>query len=202
MPSTGSGHATPNKGSNTATPRPDGTPAEALQNKLLAAESRDLDEWTPTGGMLLDDGVGHDRDDEAIVDDGLEDDGRQWTFDDEGDERAVEDVLSPGMLFGEGQEFQGELVQPAVRQVTGEDGSQGFPLRRGGSEIGKTIRGDVAANSTKVYEVVRQLGSGSYAVVYLVREKGGRRREYGECPYGLSVDLASPQMPQQARPRT
>ncbi|ORX33580.1 hypothetical protein BD324DRAFT_610564 [Kockovaella imperatae] len=174
LPQSDSGHATPNKDSTTPTPRPDGTPSKGIPVKDLAE-----DDWQPTGGMLLDDGVGDGRNDEAVVDDDLDDDGRQWTFDDEGDdERAVEDVLSPGMLFGEGQEFQGEIVQPAVRQVAGESGAQGYPLRRGESEIGKTTRGDPAQKPKKVYEVIRQLGSGSYAVVYLVREKGGRKREY------------------------
>ena len=180
-----SGHVTPNKGSNTATPKPDGTPAKNPNAQTLAGEGAGdvFDDWRPTGGMLLDDGVGAGDHDEALIDDQLEDDGRQWQFDGEEDDRAVENILAPGMLFGEGQEFQGELVQPAVRQIGGEAGAEGLPLRRGGSEMGKPQRGDVtdAQGTKKVYQVVRQLGSGSYAVVYLVREKGGRRREYGKC---------------------
>jgi serine/threonine protein kinase len=140
----------------------------------------ELDDWQPAGGMLLD-----DQDDIAIEDE-LEDDGdhgRAWTTGTE--EREVEDILSPGMLFGEGLQFRGEVIEPAVGKMGNGDGDDvGLPLRRGGSEVGQARR---QGEEKKTYEVVRQLGSGSYAVVYLVREKGGRRREYGEL-----VDVACP----------
>jgi hypothetical protein len=136
----------------------------------------ELDDWQPAGGMLLD-----DQDDSAIEDE-LEDDGdhgRAWTTGTE--EREVEDILSPGMLFGEGLQFRGEVIEPAVGKMGNGDGDDvGLPLRRGGSEVGQARR---QGEEKKTYEVVRQLGSGSYAVVYLVREKGGRRREYGESVY-------------------
>lgn len=146
--------------------------------EILSPGIEEMEEWQPEGGILLGD--------DEVIEDELDDkgavDGRTWTGVSEA-ERAVEDVLSPGTLFGEGIEFQGEIVQPAVgRWGTAADGDDvGLPLRRGGSEVGKSQRGDERTESVKkVYEVVRRLGSGSYAVVYLVRERGGRKREFGE----------------------
>ena len=137
----------------------------------------EMDEWQPEGGMLL---GGDNKGNEYEVDDQGGGEGRMFEA-----ERGVQDVLSPGMLFGESMEFQGEVIQPAVgRWTTGADGDDvGLPLRRGGSEVGKKVR---AENTKKVYEVVRQLGSGSYAVVYLVREKGGRKRDFGEFTVHLN----------------
>jgi len=136
------------------------------------------DDWRPTGGMLL-------GSDEDTADDDMPDDKREWAIDDDDDDNVpVKDVLRPGMLFGEGLEFQGEIVAPAVGKVSGDSSDEGMPLRRGGSEAPKALRGMPGVHhhgrDRKVYEVVRQLGSGSYAVVYLVKEKGGRKREYGE----------------------
>jgi len=186
----GSGHATPNKGSSTATPRSEETKAGPPEVVVQMADSwapgvEEMEEWQPEGGILLDGGDSEVVEDE--VDDGGALEGRTWTGVSDA-ERVVEDVLSPGTLFGEGMEFRGEVVQPAVgRWGTGADGDDvGVPLRRGGSEVGKTTRGDLRTESArKVYEVVRQLGSGSYAVVSLVRERGGRKREFGE-PLRLS----------------
>lgn len=116
-------------------------------------------------------------DDSAIEDDNGEYD-RAWS---ENGERPAKDIMRPGMIFGEGLEFQGELIQPAVGKGAGGDGV--LPLRRDGSAVGQKRRPGVVNDKEeekKRYEVVRPLGSGSYAVVYLVREKGGRKREYGE----------------------
>ncbi|EIW67802.1 hypothetical protein TREMEDRAFT_39946, partial [Tremella mesenterica DSM 1558] len=97
------------------------------------------------------------------------------TFTDESDVgRTAEDIMYSGMLFGEGREFQGEVVEPAVRKLSDDEA---LPLRRGGSEVNH-VRENGHAPEKKTYQVIRQLGSGSYAVVYLVREKGGKRREY------------------------
>jgi serine/threonine protein kinase len=135
----------------------------------------ELEEWSPAGGMLL------DGDDSAVEDD-------EW---DDGSDSTPKEVLQPGMVFGEGLEFQGEVIVPAVGKNGNGDGD--LPLRRGGSEAGQprreisqSGRERIIDTEKKRYEVVRQLGSGSYAVVYLVREKGGRRREYGES-YTLEV---------------
>jgi len=138
----------------------------------------DFDDWRPTGGMLL-------GSDEDTGEDDLLDDKPDWAIVEEESNAPVKDVLKPGMLFGEGLEFQGEVIAPAIGKVSGESSDEGMPLRRGGSEAPKALRGMPGVHhhgrDRKVYEVVRQLGSGSYAVVYLVREKGGRKREYGEC---------------------
>lgn len=134
----------------------------------------ELDDWQPSGGMLL-----GGSDDEVVEDEQDKD----WAIDDEDDGRLVKDVLKPGMLFGEGLEFQGEVVAPAVGRLSGDSSDEGMPLRRGGSEAPKALRGMPGVHhhgrDKKVYEVIRQLGSGSYAVVYLVKERGGRKREYG-----------------------
>ena len=137
----------------------------------------EMDDWQPAGGMLL------DNDDEVIEDD-LDDygDGRTGTgYSDIS--REVEDIMQPGMLFGEGREFQGEIVEPAIGRL-GDDAI--LPLRRGGSEVNHARLDHLHAagikepeKEKKLYTVIRLLGSGSYASVYLVREKGGRRREYG-----------------------
>ena len=138
----------------------------------------DFDDWQPTGGMLL------GSDEEAVEDE----DQKNWAIDDDDENRLVNDVLKPGMLFGEGLEFQGEVVAPAVGRLSGDSSDEGMPLRRGGSEAPKALRGMPGVHhhgrDRKAYEVVRQLGSGSYAVVYLVKERGGRKREYGECDVG------------------
>ncbi|KIJ18646.1 hypothetical protein PAXINDRAFT_161487 [Paxillus involutus ATCC 200175] len=60
-----------------------------------------------------------------------------------------EDVLVPGDLIGEGIPLQGQLVRPASAPFTHEDNQFGL---------------------AKEFEIVRKLGAGSYAVVYLVRE--------------------------------
>jgi hypothetical protein len=132
----------------------------------------ELDDWQPAGGMLL----GDMDEDSAIADDvdGY-DDGRVWSGISDSPAKAV---MRPGMLFGEGLEFQGETIEPAVGK--GADGDGILPLRRDGSGVGQKRRPGLQEEGKKRYEVVRQLGSGSYAVVYLVREKNGRKREYGE----------------------
>ena len=56
-------------------------------------------------------------------------------------------MLSPGDIVGEGSELQGQVV----RRVAIGDGAEG-------------------EEPAKTFEVVRRLGAGSYAVVYLVKE--------------------------------
>ena len=120
------------------------------------------DEWQPTGGVLLDD--------EAV--------------EDEDAEPRLNNIMVRGQLFGEGLEFQGEPVTPAIGLI--RNGHIELPLRRGDSEAGhariETQTGG-EMRKRKVYEVVKSSGSGSYGVVYCLREKGGRRREYGKCLY-------------------
>ena len=164
LPNT-SGNATPSKSTEKTAP-----PAAA---DVWAPGVEELDEWAPAGGMLLDD------DDEAVEDD--------WS---DRSDTTPKDVLQPGMIFGEGLEFQGEVIVAAVGK--NGNGYGDLALRRGGSEAGQprreisqSGRERIVGTERKRYEVVRQLGSGSYAVVYLVREKGGRKREYGESAHVL-----------------
>lgn len=161
----------------------------------------EFDDWQPTGGMLL-------GSDEEVIEDEEHEERYDWAIeDDDGANQIVKDVLSPGMLFGEGMEFQGEVIVPAVGRISGDTSDTGLPLRRGGSEAPKALRGKPGVihqgREKKVFEVVRQLGSGSYAVVYLVKEKGGRKREYGEsshCPQ-MYADF-SVEMPEQGESRS
>ncbi|ODO01933.1 serine/threonine protein kinase [Cryptococcus wingfieldii CBS 7118] len=149
----------------------------------------EMDDWQPTGGMLLD----HGEDEVARVESQVDDDkvGRTWSGDSDAS-RIVEDVLTHGMVIGEGLKFQGEVIVPAVSRMALADGSDvGLPLRRGGSEATKVLRTD-GRTEKKRYEVVRRLGTGSYAVVYLVKERGGKREFALKC---LSKhDLADEQL--------
>jgi hypothetical protein len=128
-----------------------------------------MDDWQP--GVLLD---ADEATDSFGFDDEYGSNGRSWTA--ESEASHVADVLRPGMIFGEGLEFEGDVIAAAVGRI---DATDVVPLRRDGSQMG-TARGSQGGRprTKKTYEVIRQLGSGSYAVVYLVRERGGRKREY------------------------
>ncbi|WWC85534.1 uncharacterized protein L201_000398 [Kwoniella dendrophila CBS 6074] len=185
LPGQQSGTGTPNKGSSSATPRNDGGQLQNGTKEVVvqmgeswAKEVEEMDDWQPAGGMLLDEdsALNNDSEDDDEFDDD-NDKGRSWTgFSDDSGPR-VEEPLKAGMIIGEGMEFQGEIIIPAVgRPHNGADDIE-LPLRRGGSEATKFTRTD-GKQEKKRYEVVRKLGTGSYAVVYLVREKGGRHREF------------------------
>ncbi|WVQ80412.1 hypothetical protein IAT38_002517 [Cryptococcus sp. DSM 104549] len=207
LPGQRSGNGTPQKGAPaatgpvaagagagtgaTATPRGDENhPAQVTD--AWAAGVDEMDDWQPAGGMLLESG----DDDSALspsvdrVDSAFgpgagsegDDDkyGAAWSGGSDAS-RVVEDVLTQGMIIGEGLKFQGEVIVPAVSRMALADGSDvGLPLRRGGSEATKVVRGD-GRMEKKRYEVVRRLGTGSYAVVYLVKERGGRKEYALKC---------------------
>lgn len=131
------------------------------------------DDWTPAGGMLLGDEDEHH--------------GRSWTsMTDDTEDIMSRPIFAPGDQFGEGLMFQGDIIVPAIGRAHGHDIDH--PLRRGGSEIGMTRRnGPVGMGATDgrerrktVYEIVKAAGEGSFAQVYHIREKGGKRRDYGE----------------------
>lgn len=131
------------------------------------------DDWTPAGGMLLGDEDEHQ--------------GRSWTsMTDDVEDMMSKPIFAPGDQFGEGLLFQGDVIVPAIGRAHGHDIDH--PLRRGGSEIGMTRRnGPVGMGATDgrerrktVYEIVKAAGEGSFAQVYHIREKGGKRRDYGE----------------------
>lgn len=131
------------------------------------------DDWTPAGGILLGDEDEHP--------------GRSWTsMTDDDDDGMRRPVFMTGDQFGEGLYFQGEVIVPAIGRAHGHDIDH--PLRRGGSEIGMPRRiGPVGMGATDgrerrktVYEIIKAAGEGSFAQVYHIREKGGKRRDYGE----------------------
>ncbi|KIR30012.1 serine/threonine protein kinase [Cryptococcus deuterogattii LA55] len=160
------GNDTSNKTSAAVTPRGNEQPLHMSDSWAPGVD--ELDDWQPAGGMLLD----HGDDEASAVDDYMDD------YDDKVEQAwsgfsdsspVVEDVLTPGMVIGEGLKFQGEIIVPAVSRMAMADGSDvGLPLRRGGSEATKVLRQD-GRYEKKRYEVVRRLGTGSYAVVYLTR---------------------------------
>ncbi|WWD22336.1 hypothetical protein CI109_106827 [Kwoniella shandongensis] len=180
LPGARTGHGTPGK--STATPRVDENGQREVMVQMAepwAPGVEELDDWQPAGGMLLDGG----DEDVAVIDDNMDGDeedddgvGKTWSGLSDAS-RAVEDILTPGTIIGEGLTFQGEVVVPAVGKTYADGEEVGMPLRRGGSEATKFTRGD-GRQEKKRYEVVRRLGTGSYAVVYLVKERGGRHREY------------------------
>ncbi|KAK8845390.1 hypothetical protein IAR55_006103 [Kwoniella newhampshirensis] len=182
VPGARTGHGTPGKSS--VAPRADENGQAQKDIVVQMAEPwapgvEELDDWQPAGGMLLDGG----DDDVAVVDDsmdigGEDDAGVEQTWSGLSDaSRSVEDILTQGTIIGEGLTFQGEVVMPAIGKSYAGGEEVGMPLRRGGSEATKVTRGD-GRSEKKRYEVVRRLGTGSYAVVYLVRERGGRHREF------------------------
>jgi len=152
---------------------PFGGPGASSLADAWAPGVEEMEDWAPAGGVLLD--ADQSTVDSFSFDDEYGSNGRSWTA--ESEASHVADVLRPGMIFGEGVEFEGDIIEAAVGRIDASD--VGLPLRRDGSQIG-TARGSQPGRprTKKTYEVIRQLGSGSYAVVYLVRERGGRKREY------------------------
>ncbi len=90
-------------------------------------------------------------------------------------------VFRKGDRFGCGIWFQEEIIEeldPVARLV-----SKGRNVPGANSSWSSSNQGEMSsprAEAGKEFEVVRKLGSGSYAIVYLVREVGDRGQEYGE----------------------
>lgn len=165
LPTEHSGSGTPSKAT---TPRANLAEAWApVAPGLDTMDGGDEDWGAPTGGIMLD--ADESADSFSFEDD---DNGRSWTAE---SEAGVTDVLRPGDVFGEGLEFEGDIIRPATGRLDIR-GSDDVPLRRDGSKIG--VPRHQSSTSKRSYEVVRRLGSGSYAVVYLVRERGRRKREF------------------------
>lgn len=83
---------------------------------------------------------------------------------------AIEDILSPGDFVGEGLDLQGERLRP----LSVSDRNREWPAQE--------------------FEVVKKLGSGSYAIVYLVREvlsRGAPFSDDGHCAGRLDFDDAA-----------
>jgi hypothetical protein len=92
----------------------------------------------------------------------------------------VEDILSPGDIVGEGLSLLGEalLIVPNKSPEQPHIADYEDPARE--------------------FEVVRKLGTGSYAVVYLVREVLSRSSSSEDdpiCPGGLELDDATSMQP-------
>ena len=87
------------------------------------------------------------------------------------------DIFSSGYVFGAGHSFQGEVIEAVAPRRLGANGEEvPIPLRAmGHHRRASSERCEVASKS---FQVVRQLGSGSFAVVYLVKEIGGVGQEY------------------------
>lgn len=84
-----------------------------------------------------------------------------------------ETVFRPGERFGSGLPLRGEVVEHVDPTTRLQASGRSLPING--------VPASPAPSSTfnnKVFEVVRKLGSGSYANVYLVREVGGVGQEY------------------------
>lgn len=76
-------------------------------------------------------------------------------------------MLSPGDLLGEGLELQGEVVRRVPITPLTSSSAESEQYQTDAHTSAKAVASDEPA---KIFEVVRRLGTGSYAVVYLVRE--------------------------------
>ena len=100
-----------------------------------------------------------------------------------------EEVLHPGDLVGEGLELAGETLRivPAPERVSHHDDAYHSTLRNRWENT-ELVDGEVEEEikPARVLEVVKRLGNGSYAVVYLVREVDPRfasssARDFSRC---------------------
>lgn len=180
----GSGQATPSDPSGSARPRD--RPRESPhphhpRRKPNGDVVEEMEDWQPEGGMLLDED-GYDSQ-HGVFDGEFEDgpDGEDERGSSESGRSA--ERLPVGTIFGEGVEFHGEIIRPAV------DTEHTIPLRRGGSEIGQPMRTHTqrpSQNSGKMtYQVMQHLGSGSYASVYKIKELKGAGREFGALSFSV-----------------
>jgi len=100
----------------------------------------------------------------------------------EGREHDDDDIFPPGHRLGEGTVFDGEVVEDVDPVARSKENGRSLPQSSAGSIASLRESGFDHEHSgrRKTFEVVRKLGSGSYAVVYLVKEIGGTR-EYGKA---------------------
>jgi hypothetical protein len=98
----------------------------------------------------------------------------------EGREHDDDDIFPPGHRIGEGTVFDGEVIEDVDPVARSKENGRSLPQSSAGSIASLRESGSDHEHSArrKTFEVVRKLGSGSYAVVYLVKEIGGTR-EYG-----------------------
>jgi hypothetical protein len=105
----------------------------------------------------------------------------EFNEDSEGEDREddVDDIFPPGHRLGEGLSFQGETIEEIDPVARSRETGRSLPQSSASSIASLRENGlNRSGGKRKVFEVVRKLGSGSYAVVYLVKEVGGGQ-EYG-----------------------
>jgi hypothetical protein len=88
------------------------------------------------------------------------------------------DMLPLGFKFGAGLPFQGEIIENV--DPVGSLKSRGKEVPGATCARFNSPRlGHASLAVGKAFEVIRKLGSGSYAMVYLVKEVGGIGQEFG-----------------------
>lgn len=98
------------------------------------------------------------------------------------------DILPLGFKFGAGLPFQGEIIENV--DPVGSLKSRGKEVPGATCARFNSPRlGHASLAIGKAFEVVRKLGSGSYAMVYLVKEVGGAGQEFGMSGFGLQPCL-------------
>ena len=109
--------------------------------------------------------------------------GDQTGWDDR--EHDDDDIFPPGYRIGEGLAFQGEVIEDVDPVARSKENGRSLPQSSAGSIASLRENGLDQEERAKrrIFEVVRKLGSGSYATVYLVKDVGGGQ-EFGQ--YGIS----------------
>lgn len=99
----------------------------------------------------------------------------------DGREHDDDDIFPPGYRIGEGLAFQGEIIEDVDPVARSKENGRSLPQSSAGSIASLRENGlDLEERSRKrIFEVVRKLGSGSYATVYLVKDIGGGQ-EFGQ----------------------
>jgi hypothetical protein len=94
-------------------------------------------------------------------------------------------IFPPGYRIGEGLAFRGEIIEDVDPVARSKENGRSLPQSSAGSIASLRENGLDADERAKrrIFEVVRKLGSGSYATVYLVKEVGGGQ-EFGEYTDG------------------
>lgn len=103
---------------------------------------------------------------------------------DSGRREHKNDMLPLGFKFGAGLPFQGEIIENV--DPVGSLKSRGKEVPGATCARFNSPRlGHASLAVGKAFEVIRKLGSGSYAMVYLVKEVGGIGQEYGRSGASL-----------------
>ncbi|THH29951.1 hypothetical protein EUX98_g4251 [Antrodiella citrinella] len=109
----------------------------------------------------------------------------QRSWDSQASSSSLADVLFQGGLVGEGLSLQGELIR---RVPITPQSSAASMFSRDDISFDEETRREREGLPAKEFEVVRKLGTGSYAVVYLVREVLARKPSLTSSPSFSSED--------------